>query len=94
MSLLSIKIKIADRDYPMKVEQHEEEQLRLAGKLVNERLREFQKSFGIDDKQDLLAMVVFDTMVEKIKVEGGNSKESHDISERLQRLNQLVEKLI
>ena len=94
MSLLSIKIKIADRDYPMKVEQHEEQGLRLAGKIVNERLREFQKSFGIDDKQDLLAMVVFETMVEKIKLEGGNSKESTDMTERLQRLNQLVENLI
>jgi cell division protein ZapA len=32
MNELSIKIKIADREYPMKVDADDEEQIRLAGK--------------------------------------------------------------
>ncbi|MEQ9593482.1 MAG: cell division protein ZapA, partial [Cyclobacteriaceae bacterium] len=53
MDELSIKIKIADREYPMKVKLKEEERIRAAGKLVNEKLKHYRSQFGIDDKQDL-----------------------------------------
>ena len=69
MGELSIKIKIGDREYPMRVNPSEEERLRLAGRILNEKLKSFRDSFGIDDKQDLLAMVAFDCMAEKIKSE-------------------------
>ena len=36
MDELSVKIKIADREYPMKVKRQEEEKVRAAGKLNNE----------------------------------------------------------
>lgn len=69
MDLLSIKIKIADREYPMKVKPDEEARVRSAGKLINEKLRSYRDKFGIDDKEDLLAMVAFDAMVAKLKGE-------------------------
>lgn len=69
MDLLSIKIKIADREYPMKVKPDEEARVRSAGKLINEKLRSYREKFGIDDKEDLLAMVAFDAMVAKLKGE-------------------------
>lgn len=75
MGELSIKIKIGDREYPMRVNPSEEERLRLAGRILNEKLKTFRESFGIDDKQDLLAMVAFDCMAEKIKSE----KEINDL---------------
>ena len=56
MEELSIKIKIADREYPMKVKRNEEERVRAAGKLINEKLKSYREQFGLDDKQDLLAM--------------------------------------
>lgn len=69
MDLLSIKIKIGDREYPMKVKPDEEARVRNAGKLINEKLRAYREQFGIDDKEDLLAMVAFDSMVAKLKNE-------------------------
>ena len=51
MEELSIKIKIADREYPMKVDARDEENIRKAGKIINERLRSYRERFGIDDKQ-------------------------------------------
>ena len=72
MNKLSIKIKIADREYPMKVEPDEEERIRKAGKIVNEKIKLFKSQFGIDDKQDLLAMVAFDALVERLKTEGSD----------------------
>ena len=64
MEILSIKIKIADREYPMKVKPEDEERVRKAGKQINERLRSYREQFGINDNQDLLAMVAFDSLVD------------------------------
>ena len=46
MSELSIKIRIAEREYPMRVKEEEEERLRIVGKLLNERLKFFKDQFG------------------------------------------------
>ena len=54
MNELSIKIKIGNREYPMKVAADEEAKIREAGKKINEKLKSYQEQFGIDDKQDLL----------------------------------------
>jgi cell division protein ZapA len=67
MGELSIKIRISDRDYPMRVDSSEEERIRVAGKLINEKLKHFREQFGIDDKQDLLSMTVFDAVMDKLK---------------------------
>jgi cell division protein ZapA len=50
MDELSIRIKIADREYPMKVKRVDEERVRIAGKLINEKLKSYREQFGIDDK--------------------------------------------
>ncbi len=90
MSELAIKIRIAEREYPMRVKEEEEERLRIVGKLLSERLRFFKDQFGIQDKQDLLAMVAFEAMVEKHKLE--EEKESHisDVSQQLNVLDDLL----
>lgn len=69
VDILSIKIKIGDREYPMKVKPEEEQRVRNASKQINEKLRTYREQFGIDDKEDLLAMVAFDCLVSKLKTE-------------------------
>ncbi|MBG8552532.1 cell division protein ZapA [Hymenobacter guriensis] len=90
MSELSIKIRLADRDYPMRVAAQDEERLRLAGRMLNERLREFRDQYGIQDKQDLLAMLALATMADRLKV--GKEKDGTDaaLTERLARLDELL----
>ena len=94
MGELSIKIKIADREYPMRIDSSEEERLRLAGKMVNEKLKHYRDQFGIDDKQDLLAMVAFDCMVERMKTEAANSSLTNSITTRISYLDGLVSEAI
>ncbi|MEM6643765.1 MAG: cell division protein ZapA [Bacteroidota bacterium] len=94
MADLSIKIKIGNREYPMKVKAADEERIRRAGKLLNEKIKHYQDQFGIDDSQDLLSMVAFDYVVEKLKREE-NKESSDDLSMReLSRLNQLISQAI
>jgi cell division protein ZapA len=94
MGELSIKIKIADREYPMRIDSSEEERIRIAGKMVNEKLKYYRDQFGIDDKQDLLSMVAFDCMVEKMKTEASNSNLAENITNQISFLDQLVAEAI
>ncbi|RAU82167.1 cell division protein ZapA [Pontibacter arcticus] len=90
MGELSIKIRIAEREYPMRVKEEEEERIRVVGKILNERIRFFKDQFNLQDKQDLLAMVAFETMVEKLKQE--EEKESHvaAVDQHLNNLDDLL----
>lgn len=90
MEELSIKIKIADREYPMRVHPSEEERLRLAGRLINEKIRKYKDQFGIDDKQDLLAMVAFESLVEGLKAESDRTNMTQTISDKLTDLDNLI----
>jgi cell division protein ZapA len=90
MGELSIKIKIGDREYPMRVDSAEEERLRIAGRTVNEKMKNYRDHFGIDDKQDLLAMVAFDCLVEKMRTEAVSSGLNNNISTKISDLDHLI----
>lgn len=94
MDELSIKIKIADREYPMKVKRHEEERVRAAGKLINEKLKSYREQFGLDDKQDLLAMTAFDCLCEKLAAEESTHAVDQSVVEKISHLNQLVSQAV
>ena len=94
MEELSIKIKIADREYPMKVKRVDEERVRMAGKLINEKIKSYKEQFGIDDKQDLLAMVAFDCLIDKMATEETHQIIDQTVFEKVDRLNQLVSQSI
>ena len=94
MDDLSIKIKIADREYPMKVKLTDEERVRLASKIINEKLKTYREQFGIDDKQDLLAMVAFDSLVEKMASEETHQVIDQTVYEKVNHLNHLVSQSI
>lgn len=90
MGELSIKIRIGDREYPMRIDSAEEEKIRIAGKLVNEKLRQFKDQFGIDDKQDLLAMTTFDSIVNMVKGNEQIDTQQQNILDRLSSIDQML----
>ncbi len=90
MDELSVKIKIADREYPMKVKRKEEEKVRAAGKLINEKIKHYREQFGLDDKQDLLAMVAFDCLIDKMAEEESLQVIDETVVEKVNHLSQLV----
>ncbi|MGB3464068.1 MAG: cell division protein ZapA [Cyclobacteriaceae bacterium] len=90
MAELSIKLKIGNREYPMKVKAEDEEMIRLAGKTINERIKNYRSRFGIDDSQDLLAMVAFDCLVEKMRSEHQTTTVDEVSLERVKAMKQLI----
>ena len=90
MADLSIKLKIGNREYPMKVKAEDEEMIRLAGKTINERIKSYRSRFGIDDSQDLLAMVAFDCLVEKMRADHQTTSVDEVSLEKVKALKQLI----
>jgi len=81
MEKLSIKLHIANRIYPMKIEPSSEEFIRNAVKKIEERLTFYENNYEIKDKQDLLAMCLIEYAS---KLERLNNEKS-DQSELLMR---------
>ncbi|MGW8122239.1 cell division protein ZapA [Roseivirga echinicomitans] len=74
----------------MKVKPEEEQRVRNAGKVINEKLRSFRDQFGIDDKVDLLAMVAFDCMIAKIKAESEVASIDSTTTGQLDQLENII----
>jgi len=90
MDDLSIKVKIAGREYPMTVKSKEEERVRNAAKMLNEKMKQYQIQYQIEDKQDLLAMAAFDLSVEKLSETETSQKTDNSVADKINYLNQLV----
>lgn len=90
MADLSIKLKIGNREYPMKVKAEDEERIRRAGKVLNEKIKSYRYQFGIDDNQDLLAMVAFDCLVEKMKKEEATESTDEVAIDQIRNISQLI----
>jgi len=66
---LSINVNIADRLYPLKVDRSEEEGIRKAAKIINERVSQYKQKYGSKDLQDCLAMATLHFVVQKFDTE-------------------------
>lgn len=94
MGELAIKIRIADREYPMRVEPADEERVRRAGKILNDKIKQYKERFGIDDKQDLLSMVAFEALAEKLEQEEEQEKNDSQLFQKLHQMNGTLSKVV
>lgn len=90
MGDISIKINIADRVYPLKVNTEEEEIIRRAAKLINDRIRDYQENYAVKDKQDLLSMCVLHYATTSLKAEKQVMIEDTEVTEKVYQLDQLL----
>jgi cell division protein ZapA len=88
MGEISIKINIADRVYPLKINMEEEEVIRKATKLINDRIKEYQDVYAVRDKQDLLSMCALHYAT--INAEKNVVKENEHLADGLFKLDQLL----
>lgn len=57
MSDVSVKVEIAGGLYTLKVGSDDERNVKQAVDLINQKISEFERNYGIKDKKDVLAMV-------------------------------------
>lgn len=87
MGEISIKINIADRVYPLRVEMSEEEEIRKAAKTINEHMRSLQQTYDVRDKQDLLSMSLLHYATTALKYDNKKIIEDNGLSEQLNALH-------
>ncbi len=78
----------------MKVILTDEERVRMDGKLINEKIKSYREQFGIDDKQDLLAMVAFDCLIDKMAADETYQVIDQTVFEKVNQLNHIVSQSI
>jgi cell division protein ZapA (FtsZ GTPase activity inhibitor) len=66
---LSIRVNVADRYYPLKVEREDEEKVRRAARMINERVLQYKQKYTDKDVQDFLAMAALQYVIKLIEEE-------------------------
>lgn len=66
---LAIKVQIAERFYPLKIDRREEERIRKAAKLINDRLLQYKQRYTDKDPQDFLAMAALQFVIQLLDCE-------------------------
>jgi len=66
---LSIRVNVADRYYPLKVERENEEKIRRAARMINEKVLQYKQRYTDKDIQDFLAMASLQFVIKLIDEE-------------------------
>ena len=90
MGEISIKINIADRVYPLRVNMEEEEMIMRAAKIINDRIKEFQDNYAVRDKQDLLSMCVLHYATATLKADKKRVDEDTEVADKVYQLDQML----
>ncbi len=90
---LSIRVNIADRYYPLKVERENEEKIRKAARMINEKVLQYKQRYTDKDIQDFLAMAALQYVIklteEEEKLETDYLPDA--IKELIQKIDSVLE---
>jgi cell division protein ZapA len=89
--MLKIKLSIANREYPVTNPPSQEEGFRKAAKNIESMIKQFEQSYSVRDKQDVLAMCAlqFASQVEQKNLDKEHVNEH--VEEKLNALNQMLD---
>ena len=90
---LSIRVNIADRYYPLKVERENEEKIRKAARMINDKVLQYKQKYTDKDVQDFLAMAALQYVIklteEEEKLEDDYLPDT--IKELIQKIDTVLE---
>lgn len=90
MGKLKIKISVADRVYPLNIEPEQEEGLRKAAKTIDQLIKQFEQSYAVRDKQDVLAMCALQFAAQMEQKGIDSEKAQSELEARLRALDTLL----
>ena len=88
---LSIKLHIANRTYPMKIERRSEEHIRNAVKKIEGRMKFYEENYAIKDKQDLLAMCLIEYASKSESISNKSVVEDDVLTEKLNEIEAILD---
>ena len=89
---LSIRINIADRYYPLKIDRNDEEKIRKAARAINEKVLQYKQKYTDKDTQDFLAMAALQFVIKVM--DGEKPREDDEIQTKIRKLNDELESVL
>lgn len=89
---LSIKVNIAERYYPLRIDREDEEKIRRAARLINEKILQYKQKYIDKDTQDFVAMAALQFVIQYIEME--SKSKSSALEESLKELNDELESFL
>jgi cell division protein ZapA (FtsZ GTPase activity inhibitor) len=89
---LSIRINIADRYYPLKIDRDDEEKIRKAARTINEKVLQYKQKYADKDTQDFLAMAALQFVIKVM--DGEKPREDDEIQTKIRKLNDELESVL
>ncbi|MBN2683626.1 MAG: cell division protein ZapA [Bacteroidales bacterium] len=84
----SIKINIAERYYPLMIDRKDEERIRKAAKIINDKVTQYKTKYTDKDDQDFLAMTTLQYVTRFLE-----NEEKIDDSEVVEGIKELTRNL-
>lgn len=90
MEELSINISIADRPYRLSINRSDEESVREAVKIINDRIKDYADAYAYKDKQDLLAMAALQYTVAAVRFKHDVTFRENHLEAKLSEIDNLL----
>ena len=90
MEEITINIVIADKSYKLTVARTDEEMVRKAAAMINDRIKSYSTHYAFKDIQDLLSMTALQFATSTVKYESELAYRDQDMGRKLNELNALL----
>jgi cell division protein ZapA len=88
----SININIAERYYPLTVNRKDEERIRKAAKIINDKILQYKQIYEDKDIQDFLAMVTLQFTTKYLESE--ELLDENPVTEKIKNINEELEEFL
>ncbi len=88
----SININIAERYYPLTVDRKDEERIRKAAKIINDKILQYKQIYKDKDIQDFLAMVTLQFTTKYLESE--ELLDQNPVTEKIKNINEELEEFL
>ena len=90
MDEITINIVIADKSYKLTVSKADEEMVRKAAAMINDRIKSYSAHYAFKDMQDLLSMTALQFATSTVKYESELAYRDQDLGRKLNEINTLL----
>tara|TARA_B100000780_G_scaffold117572_1_gene82513 strand:- start:3159 stop:3455 length:297 start_codon:yes stop_codon:yes gene_type:complete len=89
--LLKIKLTIANRVYPLSISPDQESSLRISANKIETTIKQLEKNYAVQDKQDVLAMCSLQFAAQVEKSRNHKSLQNNESEEKIQELIDIID---
>jgi cell division protein ZapA (FtsZ GTPase activity inhibitor) len=87
---LSVNISIADRPYRLSIKRSDEQAVREAAKIINDRIKDYADAYAYQDKQDLLAMAALQYTVAAVQFQQEVNYRDNHLEQKLTEIDSVL----